>query len=85
MSAMTGGAKMWIALAALAVSTVLNALYYFKALIIIFSKQPGETVVKCKSSTSCCIGLTVFIIANILLGLFYQPVMEIIAVGMDLL
>ena len=85
MAAMNMGLKMWIALAALAVSTVLNALYYIRVIAIIFSKTEGETVERRRNSATYNIAMIVFIIANVMLGLFYQPIMDIISTGMNLL
>jgi len=82
---MNMGLKMWIALAALAVSTVLNALYYIRVIAIIFSKTEGETVERRRNSATYNIAMIVFIIANVMLGLFYQPIMDIISTGMNLL
>lgn len=85
MAAMEMGVKMWVALIALAVSTVLNALYYIRAIAIIFSKTEGEAVERHKNSGTYNFAMAVFIIANILLGIFYQPVMDVITIGMGLL
>ena len=79
------GAKMWVALFALAISTVLNAIYYIRVISIIFSKTEGEVVERHKNAPSYAFAMTVFIIVNVLLGLFYQPVMDVITVGMGLL
>ncbi|MBQ7284549.1 MAG: sodium:proton antiporter [Oscillospiraceae bacterium] len=85
MAAMDMGIKMWVALAALAVSTVLNAVYYFRALTVIFSRSEGEITARHKNSATYNLAMAVFIVANVLLGLFYQPVMDVLTVGMSLL
>ena len=85
MAAMETGVKMWVALFALAVSTVLNAVYYIRAIAIIFSKTEGETIERHKNAASYSFAMVVFIVVNVLLGLFYQPVMDVITVGMGLL
>ncbi|MBQ5782404.1 MAG: sodium:proton antiporter, partial [Oscillospiraceae bacterium] len=85
MSAMDTGAKMWIALFALAVSTVLNAVYYIRALIVIFTKKSEEKYTIHKNSVTYNIGMAVFIVANVLLGLYYKPVVDLIAKGIELL
>ena len=84
MAAMETGSKMWITLFALAVSTVLNAVYYVRAIKVIFTRPEG-TVVRYKNSKSYVFGMTLFIVTNILLGLFYQPVVDIIVKGIELL
>ena len=50
-----------------------------------FSKTEGEVVARHKNAPTYTFAMTVFIIVNILLGLFYQPVMNVITVGMGLL
>ena len=85
MAAMGTGVKMWITLFALAVSTVLNAIYYIKAIAVIFTKTEGEITEKRRNSQTYNFAMVMFIIVNVLLGLFYQPVMEVITVGMSLL
>lgn len=86
MSAMTGtDIKMWTALFALAISTVLNAVYYIKALTVIFTKDENVQYEKHKNSTSYIVGMVMFIAINIMLGLFYKPVADIIIKGVELL
>ena len=82
MAAMTNPAKKWFMLFALAVSTVLNAIYYTKALVVIFSKD-GDTA-KRKQHPSYVLGMGVFIAANVLLGLFYQQFFNVISTGIKL-
>lgn len=84
MAAMTNKGKMWITLFALAISTVLNAVYYIRAIIAIFSKSetPLEKHINSKSYN---IGMGVFIAANMVLGLFYQNIVDIIALGLNFL
>ncbi|MBE6888153.1 MAG: sodium:proton antiporter [Ruminococcaceae bacterium] len=85
MAAMGAGFEMWVTLFALAVSTVLNAVYYIKALTVIFSKDADVQYTRHKNSVSYVIGMLMFIVTNILLGLFYKPVAEIIVKGIELL
>ncbi|MEG0020515.1 MAG: proton-conducting transporter membrane subunit, partial [Oscillospiraceae bacterium] len=80
-AAMQVPGKMWLALFALAVSTVLNAVYYIKALATIFYKE-NQNVTRYKNPKTYVVGMSAFLVANILLGLFYQPVMDIIIQGM---
>ena len=83
MAAMTNPGKMWFTMIALAVSTVLNAMYYIRAIRNIYLKtddiQP-RTIAK-----SYKIGMGLFIVANVLLGLFYQYVVNIIDLGLKFL
>ncbi len=80
-----GGAKMWIALFALAVSTVLNALYYFKALTVIFSKDNNEKSVRHKNPGTYIIGMVMFIVVNVAYGVFFKYVADIIVTGFEFL
>ena len=84
-AAMGTGVKMWITLFALAISTVLNAVYYIKAVTVIFTKDETQEYPKHKNSASYIIGMLMFIVTNILLGLFYKPVADIIVKGIELL
>ena len=70
---------------ALAVSTVLNAVCYIRAIAVIFSKNEDEIVVRHKNAPSYSFAMVVFIVVNVLLGLFYPQVMNVITVGMGLL
>ena len=81
-AAMTNPGKMWFVLLTLAISTVLNAVYYIKALTAVFSRQGVEDVVKHKIPKSYTIGMSIFIIANVALGLFYQRIFDILTLGM---
>ena len=85
MATMNMGAKMWVALITLAISTVLNAIYYIRAIAVIFSREKGEGRDGYKNSATYLIAMAMFIIVNVALGLFYQPVMDVITVGMGLL
>lgn len=83
-AAMLSPHKMWFVLFGLAVSTVLNAIYYTRALAVIYNKE-GQDTEKYKNSKSYIIGMSVFIVANIALGLFYQRVVDVIISGLSLL
>lgn len=84
MAAMTNSGKMWFVLLALAVSTVLNAVYYIRAIRCIYSKDT-ESHPQYKVSPSYNLGMGVFIVANVALGLFYQKIVDIIALGLNFL
>lgn len=86
MSAIThGGAKMWVALFALAISTVLNAVYYIRALAVIFTKNPGEKLVVHKNSYTYTAGMVMFIVVNLLYGVFFKYVADILITGFEFL
>ncbi len=83
MAAMTNPGKMWIVLFALAISTVLNARYYIAAIRTIYSKP--ETDEEYTVPKTYKIGMSIFIVANVLMGLFYQNIVDIIATGLNYL
>ena len=81
-AAMTNPGKMWFVLLALAISTVLNAVYYIKALATVYSREGVEDTARRKISKSFTIGMSLFIVANVALGLFYQRIFDILSLGM---
>ncbi len=85
MAAMTNSNKMWFVLFALAVSTVLNAIYYIRAIGVMYSKQGVENITRYKNPKSYTIGMALFIIANIMLGLFYSPIISLLTTGLEVL
>ena len=83
MAAMTNPGKMWFTLIALAVSTVLNAMYYIRAIRNIYLKT--DDIQPRQIAKSYKIGMGLFIVANVLLGLFYQYIVNIIDLGLKFL
>ena len=83
-AAMTNKSKMWVVLFTLAISTVLNAIYYINAIACIFSRT-GTDLAKRKNPKTYTLGMAVFIIANVALGLFYQKIVDIIVLGINFL
>ncbi|MBQ3008870.1 MAG: sodium:proton antiporter, partial [Oscillospiraceae bacterium] len=65
-----------------AISTVLNAVYYIKALATVYSREGVEDTARRKISKSYTIGMSLFIVANVALGLFYQRIVDILSLGM---
>jgi len=64
--------KMLIALIALAVSTILNAIYFMKTIIRIYSAPGEETAAgtqKCKSDIRYILTIVSFLLLNVLLGM----------------
>ena len=80
---------------ALALSTLLNALYYVPAVVAFWSKpkqqqtQGEESMVlqqeKPKKSVFLLSSIGVFIVLNFVLGIAYGPIMKIITTGLNLL
>lgn len=81
---MANKSKMWVVLFTLAISTVLNAIYYINAIACIFSRT-GTDLAKRKNPKTYTFGMAVFIIANVALGLFYQKIVDIIVLGINFL
>lgn len=76
-------------LLALALSTLLNALYYVPAAITILTPQaqaaPSLRAPKPAHSLSYSVAMTAFLALNFFLGLFYNPVMRVIERGLSVL
>ena len=82
---------------ALALSTLLNALYYVPAVVAFWSKpKPQQTQVqgeenimlpqeKTKKSVFLLSSIGVFIVLNFVLGIAYGPIMKVITTGLNLL
>ncbi len=77
-----GGAGYFI-LIALLISTVLNAIYFSRVLLSIYTKDQ-QNQKRHKNSLSYASSIAVFISLNILTGVFYQPIIEIILSGFTL-
>ena len=76
--------KIVLTLAVLAVSSVLNALYYMPALIGIWShKRPA--VHEAERDISCSVAIVGLSLGIIALGIFFSPVMDILVRGIQLL
>ncbi len=69
------------ALIVLAISTILNAVYFLHTVITIYTPT-GELHVKQKRNIGLAIAVPVFCIINIGLGLFSQPVVDAIQAGL---
>ncbi len=83
-AAINEGGMAMIILVALLISTVLNAVYFSKVLISIYTKDTNSTL-KHKNSLNYKFSMGSFITLNILLGIFYQPVLDIIQSGLLLI
>ena len=72
------GWKMIPTLAVLAVSTVLNAMYYIPAVMVIFSGPDSIRFVPEKKNVAFIFAMIAFIVLNIVLGCFSGPMMNVI-------
>jgi multicomponent Na+:H+ antiporter subunit D len=87
MGALQGENGTLIAMVVLALSTFLNALYYVPALIKLYSKkkdQPVEQPVR-KPFKTVTATILVLAVANVLLGIFYQPLLQALEAGLSYL
>ena len=88
-SALQSPHKMFITLIALAVSTVLNAIYFLRLVITLYrpavSVEGHEISVKekaTKSSWNLRLAVLCFIVLNVILGMFSQPIVNAIGDGL---
>lgn len=85
-SALELPAKMLPTLIVLSVSTVLNALYYIPAIMVLFSKSEGKkALVPDPKDVPFIISMVVFIALNFVLGIASQPFIRMIADGLGML
>lgn len=81
------GAKLFLALAVIALSTVLNAIYYIPAVIALWSRpSPEKRSVQPKNggiAFSLC--MVIFMGGVLFLGIFFDPVVSVIWNGLQLL
>lgn len=88
-AALGGGWKMWVALAALAASSVLNALYYLPAILQIWGKaQPGENLPQLpvkRPSLAFAVAALVLGAGTVLLGVCCNQTGELLRLGLNLL
>ena len=80
-----GGAHAWIAIAALARSTLLNVLYMVRAVLIIWSHADGpEEQTAAVTGARLDFALVVLVAANALLFFFASPIMAVMREGIGL-
>ena len=80
-----GGLHMWVMLGALAVSTLLNVLYLMKTVITLYRPQrEGFRAPENKTGRLATVTMAGFILANILMGLMAEPIMQAIRTGLAL-
>ena len=89
-AALSGSWRMWVALGALAVSSVLNALYYLPAIIQIWTiREHGADdlpqLPAVKPGAAVAVSIVLLAVGGILLGVFCTPVGDLISTGLSLL
>lgn len=77
--------KMLPALIVLAISTILNAIYFMKTVIRIYTpvEEKGECIT-CRQEKLYAVTCICFIVLNVLLGIFSQPVVDWIQTGLNM-
>lgn len=90
-SALQSPHKMYITLIALAVSTVLNAVYFLRLVITLYRpavSMEGQEVLgreeRTKSSWNLRLAVVCFIVLNVILGMFSQPIVNAIGQGLEM-
>lgn len=78
--------KMLITLIALAVSTVLNAIYFLRLVITIYRprEQESESISAKHSSWNLLLAIICFIVLNLVLGMGSQPIIGAIRSGLEM-
>ena len=75
--------KMWIAMITLAISTILNAVYFIRAVISVYTPRNMEYKDSSyKPSTNMAFALICFIIFNFFLGILSYPIANTIETGL---
>ena len=71
-------------LVVLGISTVLNAIYFMKTVIRIYtpSSETGYSGITFKDMKGYCIVLVCFIVLNVILGVSSQPIVDMIGQGL---
>ena len=69
----------------LALSSILNALYYIPSLIALWSTHTGKRPDRVKADKHYNAAAVISIIFIFILGIYYEPVMDIIVRGLELL
>ncbi len=78
------------ALIALAISTVLNAVYYMKTVIRLYTPadsagiEVDTTTVTARQHPRKAASMIAFIILNLVLGIFSEPIVDLISAGLDM-
>lgn len=89
-AALAGSWRMWAALGALAVSSVLNALYYLPAIVQIWTvKDHGEDdlpeLASVRPGVAVAVSVSVLALGTVLLGVFCTPLGDLLTRGLRLL
>ena len=85
-AALEQGPLMFVTLIVLAVSTVLNVVYFLRTVLVIFSSQQssGEKVTARRFKGAATIAIFVMILTNILVGIGSQPIEDVLRKGIEI-
>ncbi len=87
-AAITSGNALWVTLAVLTLSTILNAIYFLKTLIRIYTKDGGYVLSpsgKPDMSIGYLVSLVAMVAGNMYIGLQSQPLINYIEYGLSIL
>ncbi|MGN0136856.1 complex I subunit 5 family protein [Anaerotignum sp.] len=82
------GLRLILVLAALAISMILNAMYFLPSVIAIWTrpKEEGEeTTKKAQVSPTFALAMVLFIVVNLVLGIGYRPIIDVMKLGIELI
>lgn len=82
------GARLVLVLAALAISMILNAMYFLPSVIAIWTrpKEDGEGASKkAQISPTFALAMVLFIVVNLVLGIGYRPIIDVMKQGIELI
>ena len=76
---------MAIGMVILAISTILNAVYFIRAVISIYTPRNEHFIVPgYKPAVTFSVAMVFFIVLNFVLGIFSNPIMDAIEVGLKM-
>ena len=84
-NAMNTAAKMAATLIAIALSTVLNAIYYIPAIVTVWSLPESELPKRAPRDIAFSVSAVISIVIVVFLGIAYTPVMRLIETGLALM
>lgn len=82
------GPRLVLVLAALAISMILNAMYFLPSVIAIWTrpKEDGERASKkAQISPTFALAMVLFIVVNLVLGIGYRPIIDVMKQGIELI
>lgn len=82
------GPRLVLVLAALAISMILNAMYFLPSVIAIWTrpKEDGEGASKkAQISPTLALAMVLFIVVNLVLGIGYRPIIDVMKQGIELI